>query len=634
VDLSLSHDPQVLRARIDRLNPTVLLMCLVHMTGRTDMLDLYGPRMRTAAEAGQSDPDAIDKIRAAVVDRLVSGTEPKLQYPSDDLFRKMVDVCLGDMFGDETIPLLRDHVRFPGEPRKAPVTVPDEFEVLVIGAGMGGLAAGVELGEAGFRYRILEARSEVGGTWSVNRYPGAAVDTSSQHYSLSFALNSSWSRFYPQAPEYLAYLKDVAARFGIDKYVEYNTRAQSFEWDEEAQQWEVTALRNGEAVTYRANVVISAIGFLTNPIKPAFAGQDQFAGRIVHSAEWDDDLDLAGKKVLLVGTGCTGVQIVAAVSPDVEQLTIVQRQPNWVTPPGRVSMAVPDEQRWGLENVPFYVHWSRLSEQQNFSGIVNAIRVDPEWAATHDSVSPEGEAITERLRQYLQEKFADRPELIPLLTPDWPFFAKRPILDPGYFDALKRPNVELKPGTIDHYVEDAVVLSDGSVIPCDVVVLATGFTLEFMRHLHIRGRDGQTISDRFGLEPRAYWGINVPGFPNLFITCGPNSFPRTAGVGGGHNSVVEQQVHYAVESLRTLVTENIASIEVTEEATKEYNEGLDVELSQLVFQHAGNAHGYYRGATGRATFQMPYTFVTTRKVLTGPDLSKYIVTRRDDARDS
>lgn len=615
-----------LHSRIKELNPTILLMCLVHLTGKWEYLDEFGPAMRPAPEAGKSEPEAIERIRTAVLEALIQDGQPKMSSLDDTQFRKMVGVCIGEPVDEAMVPLLRDQVRFPGEQRPSRVE-PNDFSVLVIGAGMTGIAAGVELNAAGFDYRILEARDEVGGTWAINRYPGAAVDTPSHRYSLSFALNPSWSKFYPEGEEYLAYLKDVSERFGVVEHVDFNTRVLSLEWNEAAQEWVVHAEQNGTPVTYHANAVITALGFLTSPVKPSFAGQSDFEGLIVHSAEWDETLDLSGKNVVLVGTGCTAAQVAAAISPIVKDLTIIQRQANWVLPPGKVGLSVPEVERWGQENVPFYMQWSRVSEQRAIGGTEKALRVDRVWQATHDTISEENGRFIQVCIDYMNQKFDDRPDLFKLLKPTYPFFAKRPILDCGFYDAVKRSNVHIHEGTIDHYLSDSVILSDGAVIPCDVVVMATGFSLEFLRNIDVIGRDKQTIQELFGDEPRAYKGISVAGMPNLFMTCGPNSGPVGGGI--GHSTSIEQQLRYIVTCLRVMVEEGITAIDVAKEAMREYNDALDADLAETVFQVVQDAHGYYRGVTGRPLFQFPRPPTVAREMWIGPDLSDYHVNRRD-----
>jgi cation diffusion facilitator CzcD-associated flavoprotein CzcO len=225
---------------------------------------------------------------------------------------------------------------------------------------------------------------------------------------------------------------------------------------------------------------------------------------------------------------------------------------------------------------------------------------------------------------YIEASFPDRPDLRTKLTPDFPPFARRIIGDPGYYKALKRPNVELVTGTIERYEPDGVIVSGGRKIECDVVVLATGFTLDFLRTVDITGRDGVKLAEVWSDDPRGYLGILVPGFPNLFTTCGPNS---AANHGGGHNITAEEQVHYVVESLQYLLEHDAATMEPTQDATDAYNRRVDEELDKTVWQHGGTAHGYYRNAKGRAGIACPWRMVDYWTMMRSPDPDDLIITQ-------
>jgi 4-hydroxyacetophenone monooxygenase len=623
--INLAEDP---RDIVRSLDPALLLMSLVHITGDRALLSRYRAHVGGVGESCSS-AEAVAEIREKLVEALDSRHPPQLLSPDDALFAEMAEFCLRSRSSPELLPLLRDHVRFsqPSARAESPVHAGNRLKILVIGAGMTGIIAGIGLAEAGFEYRILEARAEVGGTWSINKYPGVAVDTASQHYSLSFALNPSWSKLYPDGQEYLAYLKDVAERFGIVPNIDFNTRAERFEWNEERQCWRVEARSDGVTRIYEANVVLTATGFFSRPLVPALPGLERLRGTVVHSADWNSDLDLAGKNIVLLGSGCTGVQIAVGVAPEAGRLTIVQRQPNWIMPSGKVADNVPARERWAFENIPFFLEWSRLAAPRMMSGGDALWRVDPEWAKTHGSISETNEQMAQRCLDYLQAKLGERSDLIELLTPDYPFFAKRPMLDCGYVEILKRSNVELRQDIIERVEPDGVVLAEHGKVECDVLILATGFELDFLRTYEIVGRGGAVLAQRFGAEPRAYLGLNVPDFPNFFISSGPNSLTVSVAVGGGHNTTAEQQVQYFMACLSLMRDQHLASIDVTEEAAASYDAQIDEYNGTTVWCRGGSAHGYYRGKTGRPQIFMPITAAEVRRMMQGPDVDHYRITR-------
>lgn len=617
-------DMEGLRAQVKNLDPTLVLMSLIHMTGNGELLSRYRGRTGGAGELDKTTTEAAGEIREMLVQELASGTGPKLSSPDERLFAEMVEFCLRESFSTELLPLLRDHVRFPGVAPGADgaMRAPGDFKVLVIGAGMTGIIAGIKLAEAGFDYKILEARDEVGGTWSINRYPGVAVDTSSQHYSLSFALNPSWSKFYPEGREYLAYLKDVSRRFGLLPNIDFRTRVSRLEWDEHRRVWTVTAQSGGGTRTYEANAVVSAVGFFSRPLKPPLPGLDCFQGTVVHSAEWDSQLELAGRRVVLLGSGCTAIQIATAIAPEAEHLTILQRQPNWIMPAGNAALDVPPQERWALESIPFYLQWARIGARRMVGGGDSLWRVDPSWPGTN-GVSEGNDRAARWCLDYLQQKLGDRPDLLAMLIPDYPFFAKRPMLDCGYLDTLRRPNVELRQATVSRVEPEGIVLASSARLSCDVLVLATGFELDFLRTWEVIGKGGMSLAETFGDDPRAYLGMTVPGFPNLFITSGPNSLVVSVGVGGGHNTTAELQTQYIVACLRALVQQDLASMEVKREAADAYNRRLDESHRSTVWQHGGSAHGYYRNGAGRPQIFMPLAATEVREMMQQPDLGDY-----------
>jgi cation diffusion facilitator CzcD-associated flavoprotein CzcO len=628
-----------LTSAVYALDPIVALLALAHLTGDRLLLSTLGkafdgvPRANqnsfrpTAQEGGpQVDPAIVEDIRQRLIAAMLVSQTPLLTYPDRALFAQMAELCLGRAIQPANLAMGREQAGFSKDEGAAEAlkTPSPDFKVLVLGAGMMGLVAAVKLKAAGFDFHLVERNDRVGGTWVTNRYPNVAVDTPSVQYSLSFEQNSSWTKYYPRGPEYQSYLDQVCDKYGIRDHIDFNTSLKSSVWDDDRKIWTVTCVRNGREVVYEANVVIVAFGFLTRPLLPEVDGLDRFKGPVVHSGEWDDSIELDGKKVVLVGTGATAAQIATNVGARAKHLTVIQRQSNYMMPDPRVMKEVDPDERWALENIPFVTQWQRFQSLGSLMTItMSPCQIDPEYRARTGGVSAMNEAARQASVNYVRHKFADRPDLAEKLTPDFPFFAKRPILDCGYYDTLLKDNVELVSGAVASVEEHGVVLADGRHIECDVLLLATGWTLDYLSAFDIRGRGGLDLQDLWSPVPFAYKGLEMPGFPNFFVTSGPNSALTSS-----HTTLSEQQVHYIVETLKLMVDEDLAAIEVTEKASADYNQTLDKRLANTIWIQSGTAHGYYRHATGKIVLGFPGPNVELWSLYRRPDPADHILTLR------
>ncbi|MDF2562296.1 MAG: NAD(P)/FAD-dependent oxidoreductase [Microbacterium sp.] len=647
VNSSTAPADTVAEEALSTAEPALLLASLAMWQGDLGLIERHqnafhkrdansiGPRMLGAANGVHDvDPDAAAEIRDAALRAYSDGTVAQSAADVDDAaFGRVASFVFGESVRNEYVPLLREQSGFEkSRPRVGRTRRPEsDFEVIIIGSGMSGLTAAVKLAEAGFRYKIFEKSPEAGGTWVTNRYPGAAVDTPSHYYSFSFELNPDWQKYYATGPEYLKYLNHVLDKYDIRQHVQCSTEVVGAVWNEADQRWTVTTDTNGARAVHSARAILSAVGFLNSINKPEFPGTDSFRGRVVHSAEWRDDVALEGKNVVLVGSGCTAVQIASATAPVVERLTIVQRTRQWIVP-ARTDTPVSESERWLLANIPYYHQWFRARAfwYSGGSGANHGLtRVDPEWAATHVSTSPANDAIMKVSLDYIDAMFEDRPDLKEKLVPDYPIMVKRIIMDPGYYPTLKRSNVELHEGSIARIEPDAVVLTDGTRVPCDVLVLATGFYAEWLSKIDIRGRGGRELSEYWGDNPTAYLGVAIPGFPNFFMTCGPNSAPTA----GGHNLTCEEQVHFLIEALQLLVEKDLASIEVTEEAHDEFNRRQDAEVDKMVWGHPSvTAQSYQHNSAGRGLVSNPWTAHEYWEWMREPRIEDFILTPSDSVR--
>jgi 4-hydroxyacetophenone monooxygenase len=625
-----------LRASVEHLDPVIALLALVHLTGDRTLLASHGRAFDGVPRAGgssfsakaaqvpkEADPAVVADVRARLIAEMESNPEPVLEHPDPALFKQMAEFCLDREISPDGLGMGREAAGFAVGVGgiEATKTPPEDFEVLIVGAGMMGIVAAVRLKAAGFRFRMIERNTGVGGTWFNNTYPNVAVDTPSVEYSISFAQNSSWTKYYPRGGEYREYLDGVTRKFRIFDQIDFETEFTGCEWDGSARQWVVRTMRGGEEVIYRARAVIMALGFLTRPSFPDVEGLDRFKGPMLHGGYWDDSIDLAGKKIVVVGTGASSAQISTGLADRASHLTVIQRQPNYMMPDPRVLQDVGANELWALENIPFVTQWQRL---QWFSSMMtrtaSPAQIDPEYRARTGGVSEMNEAARRLSISYLESKFADRPDLMEKLRPDFPFFSKRPILDCGYYDTLLRPDVDLVTGELKSVEEDTIVLADGTRIECEALILATGYTLEYFVDFDITGRDGVVLQELWNPVPYAYKGMEVPGFPNFFITAGPNS-----GLASSHTVLAEQQVHYVVECLKRMVEDDLDTMEVTEVACSDFNDMLQERLENTIWMQSGTAHGYYRHHTGKIVLAFPGPNVEYWKMLRRPDMADYRV---------
>ena len=600
-------------AAIDALDPTMALMALIQMTGNRTLLNHYWDAIDGRQEelietfvdinAHEERPTIDPAVAAEIRDRLrvavKSGKPPVMPQLDRPMFKRMSRLLLGQDLPDMSVDVAFQHAGFTTDSRvrKAADVPPAGFKVIVVGAGMMGINAAIKLQQAGFDFTVLEAMDTVGGNWLTNTYPGAAVDTPSRIYSFSFEPNASWTQFYPRGPEFLSYLDRVTDKYGLRDRIQFGTWVEGAEWDEARKTWTVKTVRNGKPESHECNILIMAVGPNNNPNYPKVKNLDAFKGPVIHSAAWDHSVDLTGKKVVLVGTGCSGVQVATAIADQVGELVIVQRQPEHILPNPLAHAPVAELERWAMEHVPFVAQWKRLqslhSQMRDMHGMVMK---DEDYAAKTGGFGPINDGMRMLCDGYVKSHFPDDPVMVELLTPNFPVFAKRPILDCGFYDTLKKPNVSIVRGELAEADQDAVILDDGTRIECDVLLLSTGYELHFGRQFDIRGADGKTLKDAFDPHPFSYEGMLITGFPNFVFMGAPYSY-----LVANHAVVSEQQVHYIIELLQWMVDDHLSSFDVSEEATRAFVDDVDAALQNSAWVQCGSAHGYYRdkGAGGQ-----------------------------------
>jgi 4-hydroxyacetophenone monooxygenase len=492
----------------------------------------------------------------------------------------------------------------------------ENFTVTIIGAGMGGLNAALQLKRAGIPYTVVEKNDGVGGTWYENRYPGARVDTPSRSYTHLFGVDFGYPNPFCGWTENTRYFDWVADNFGLRDEIQFNTEVLSLTWDEDAAMWEIR-LRgpDGKERTERSRAVITGVGFLNRPNLAEFPGQDEFKGQSWHTSRWPKDMDLAGKRVAVIGTGATGYQMIPELALEAHHVTVFQRTPQWLFPVDGYRSPFPPQVSWLDRNLPFHTNFMRC--RSNYGAFFTALTtIDPEFDDPY-STSAKNKAARDASIEFMMSKLGDK-DLVDKLTPPHPVFSARPIMvDPEYsvLDAVVRENVTLVQKEVKRINADGIVDEDGKQYDVDVIVYATGFhATEYLFPMTITGRGGKTIDELWAKDgARAYLGCMMPGFPNLWSIYGPNTNGALP-VAAFHEMVN----FYAMKCMEHLILEGETSVDVTEEAYWRYNNMID-DLNRKKVWSDQRAQNYYWTQHNRSAVMNPLTGPIMWRYLSEPD---------------
>lgn len=612
-------------------NLPTLLMVLVHLTGERRWLD---PPYRPSPGRGLDDndsgglpPEVQREIReAALAARAAwrAGTVERAPVPTDDELARMLAASVGEPVGCEYGPMIAAELglRPASEPARTGA-VPSGFHVVVVGAGPSGIAVGVELGRAGIGYTVLEKNECVGGTWEENRYPGCGCDTPSHLYSYSFAPDPTrWSRYYARRDEIHGYLDECAERHAVSEHVVLGTEVLRATFDTTSEKWRVDVRDDrGRVRTLTADAVISAVGLLNRPKFPALRGLRSFRGPVVHTARWNG-LDVAGRRVGVVGTGASAMQLVPAIADDADRLIVFQRSPQWAMPNPNYRRPVSDATRELFDELPFYAAWYRVRLHWLLGDRVHAsLQVDPAWPHADRSVNPVNDSVRRFLTSYIEAELGDRcDDLLGAVLPRYPPFAKRMLMDNGWFRTIARDDVDLVTSRIAKVVADGVVTGDGRHHALDAIVLATGFeTLDFLRPMEIRGRSGRTIAAAWGeKDATAYLGITVPDFPNLFLMYGPNTNLH----GGSILFNSECQARYIVSLIGQMLDAGARTVECRRDVHDAYMSRVDEAHARMVWARS-DVRTYFKNALGRVVTNTPWRLVDYWHMTRVADLDDY-----------
>src|SRR3954463_5287084 len=491
-------------------------------------------------------------------------------------------------------------------------------DTVVVGAGFAGIGAAIKLEEAGFDvFAVLEKSDNVGGTWRDNTYPGCACDVPSALYSFSFAQKPDWSRAFAEQPEIQEYLERTASDHGVTRRIHFRTEMRDARWDPNAQRWRLDT----SAGPYSARVLIAGAGPLHEPNLPDLRGLETFEGKAFHSARWDHEYDLAGKRVAVLGTGSSAIQFVPEIQPKVEQLYLFQRTAPWVLPK-------PDRRVLGIEKALY----RRLPiAQRALRGVIYNTQELIQLAQRRPAVM---DRVGKLLIRFMHRQVKD-PALREALTPNFTLGCKRMLFSNTYYRALTQPNATVVPHGVTEIRPNGVVGADGVEREVDAIIFGTGFHVTDPpipargrgaagrrppSAARVRGADGRSMADVWQGSPRAYLGTTVAGFPNYFTLIGPNT-------GNGHSSAIvlsEAQLDYVLDAMRTMRERRAATVEVRHDVQAAYNERVQKALANTVW-NAGGCKSYYLDRNGSNSTIYPWTTIDLRRRTSRFDARDYLL---------
>ncbi|MEM7038094.1 MAG: NAD(P)/FAD-dependent oxidoreductase, partial [Bacteroidota bacterium] len=475
------------------------------------------------------------------------------------------------------------------------ISSPEHTSILIVGAGFAGIGMGIRLLQAGRKdFLILEKAPRVGGTWRDNTYPGAACDVPSHLYSFSFAPYPEWKHRYSRQEQILIYMEKCVEDFGLAPYIRFEQQVERLEWDEAAAQWRVET-KDGPGFT--ATVTVSGIGPLTEPNIPDFPGRNDFQGPAFHTSRWEHDVDLKGKRVAVVGTGASAIQVIPELAEEVAQLTVFQRSPAWVMP--RHDRPYSERKQRMHARFPFLQSIKRQFMYMRMeAAAIGFVRYPGILRAASGMV-------TRSIRKSVKS-----PELRKALTPNYQMGCKRILRSDDYYPAMARENVTLVAQPVTEMDATGITDAAGNRHEIDAIVYATGFIAsENMARFDIIGRNGQNLKELWQMGGEAYLGTAVHGFPNSFIIVGPNT-------GLGHNSmihIIESQLNYIVDAVQKMSAQGLKKVDVRKDVQDQYNVRIQKRMAKTVWK-TGGCNSWYLNSEGKNTTLWPgYTFEFRRK---------------------
>lgn len=619
----VAADDQTIEAALQDAHVPSLMLALVHMTGD---LSLLRGDIRTSGDfltlladpQGGVTVEQQAMVRARALEALRDYRDhprPLPPAPSLETVREMINFIIGQEMPSEYADFLMAELAIDGGDVFAqslddvPQQAKDQFHVVVVGAGMSGILAAIRLKEAGIPFTVIEKNSDVGGTWFENTYPGCRVDSPNHTYSYSFAPND-WPQHYSEQKVLRDYFARCASEFDIRAAIRFETEVEALAYDDVERRWTVRIrTADGRRESIEANAVITAVGQLNRPRFPDIPGMATFAGPAFHSARWEHQHDLRDKRIAVIGTGASAFQFVPRIAEQAGAVLVFQRTPPWVVPNPDYTADISAAKHWLLNHVPFYAKWFRFSMfWRSGEGLLSFVKVDPEWAAQEQSVSGPNDMLrtmlTENIRTTLGE---DHPELIEKTIPLYPPAGKRMLIDGGsWLQALLRDNVQLITAPITGITPRGITTASGVDHDVDIIIYGTGFqATRFLFPMQVTGRNGRDLHEQWNGDPRAYLGVVMPGFPNLFCLYGPNT---NIVVNGSIIFFSECEMRYIMGCLKLLLQRGQAAMDCRQDVHDAYNARIDAG-NALMAWGSPNVRSWYKNAQGRVTQNWPFSLV-------------------------
>lgn len=603
-------DRDLLRAGVECANIPTLLLCLVQMTGDERWLEEeWAPTRARGIEnhdTGGFDEERQSIIRKAAFDAVcawLDGEPMAHAHPDNAVLAQWLAFSMGEDIPKEYGDIIAASMELEEEASNE--RSGRQQSAIIIGGGISGICAGVEMRKMGIDFTIFEKNEDFGGTWWENRYPGCGVDTPNLTYTFAFR-PSDFTQYFPMRHEIKDYLHGTAKDHELYDRTRFGTTVEKAKWIEQDQCWEVTvSTGDGAQETHRAEIVFSAVGILNTPQYPVIPGLDSFDGPVVHTCRWPADLELAGKRVAVVGNGASAMQLVPAIADTVSELTIFARSKQWAAPFPQFREKVPEGLRYLMQTVPLYRAWFEQRLTWTFNDrLLSSLYKDPNWEAPERAVNAANDRHREFFTEYIRQELGERQDLLPSVLPDYPPYAKRMLLDNGWFRTLRKENVRLIADRLAEVDGERLVAANGEEAQADILVFATGYkATDVLGSYEVVGRDGRVLREYWdGDDAAAFLGTLVPGFPNFFILVGPHT---GSGHGGSMIRNIENQVHYSAQILDALFERDADAVEVRETVYSDYRDEVDAAHETLIWTHPGTTN-WYRNSKGRIVSITPW----------------------------
>lgn len=618
----IPDDDAAIAAALEDASIPTLMMSMVHMSGDTSLLD---GELRPAGVyineyqgyMSEEDKAAVRAQALEIIRAFRDGGSQLPAPPSPETIHRMMNFLVAQEVPEDYVPMMLEEMELDGQDQRSdawgdevPRESRAEHKVLIIGGGMSGVLAAYRLQEAGVPFVLVEKNASVGGTWFENRYPGVRVDVGNHLYCYSFEPAHHWSEYFSQQQELQEYFEGVINHHQLDQHIRFNTEVTRAVYDEDAGMWTVSTVdKDGVEEDCVVNSVISAVGQVNRPKLPQIEGVESFEGQWCHTAAWDDAVDYRGKKVVVIGSGASAFQLVPAIAGDVAELTVFQRSAPWMFENPIYHEKVPEGKKWCLEHLPFYTRWFRfLLFWPACDGAYDTVFVDPQWQHHERSASEMNDFIYNMFSEYIKGQVGDDEELLAKVIPDYAPMAKRTLQDNGsWLTALKRDNVELVTQAVASVSANGVTSEDGTFYEADVILYATGFeTDRFLWPMEIRGKEGVTLSEQWGIEPAAYLGVTVPNFPNFYCMFGPGT---NLAFGGSLIFNGECQARYIMECLKTQLQHGASTIECKQSVFDDYYRRYRELHAKLIWEHSSLKTSYYQNEEGKVTLLWPWKII-------------------------